>query len=224
MQKSITDEIRKCVQSISNEFEESKNGIFVYLETGELFTQTEYTKYLKGKLEKFKIELFGEINEISEEQGVENEQRIINKRSTKQIGKLNCRQRYDRGGAFCIMYKDSLNDFENIYKQLNATEKLVYYRLRDFIAYPTNCIVINDRIPSVKDLEPIIGLTERSIVTALSELERLELIKRKQYGHKKAIYFNPYFYASGKDLSIETLELFELIDCDNDKVNTYLDD
>jgi hypothetical protein len=74
----------------------------------------------------------------------------------------------------------------------------------------------------MKELEPIIGLTERSIISALGKLEVFDLIKRKQYGHKKAIYFNPYYYASGKDLDIEVITMFGLMECDDDKVNDYL--
>ena len=43
-----------------------------------------------------------------------------------------------------------------------------------------------------------------------------------QCGHKKSIYVNPQYTASGKDLDIETLQLFNLIECDEEKVNSYL--
>ena len=106
--------------------------------------------------------------------------------------------------------------------KLTANEKLVYYVLRDFVQYPTNCVVIKDHIPTIRELEPLIGLTDRSIGDALISLENKGLIKRKQYGHRKAIYFNPYYYASGKDFELETLQMFDLIECDNEKVEQCL--
>ena len=106
--------------------------------------------------------------------------------------------------------------------KLSNNEKLVFYVLRDYIQYPTNCIVINDSIPSIKDLEPLVGLTERSMVGVLKSLEEKKLIKRVQSGHKKAIYVNPEYYASGKDLEIETLKLFGLLECDDTKIDQYI--
>lgn len=106
--------------------------------------------------------------------------------------------------------------------KLNTNEKLVFYIMRDFIQYPTNCIVINDHIPTIKELEPIIGLTERSIITALKSLEDKNMLKRVQYGHKKAIYINPEYYASGKELDLDSLKLFGLVKIDDEKVKSYL--
>jgi len=119
-----------------------------------------------------------------------------------------------------LVFRDKIEKLRNM--KLNSNEKLVFYVLRDYIQYPTNCVVINDNIPSVKELEPLIGLTERSIISVLKSLEEFNLIKRVQHVHKKAIYINPEYYATGKDLETETLKLFGLLECDNEKINSYL--
>jgi DNA-binding transcriptional ArsR family regulator len=72
------------------------------------------------------------------------------------------------------------------------------------------------------ELEPIIGLSERSIRESLKSLEEKGLIKLIQSGHRKAIYINPSYYATGKDLDSDTLQMFSLIKCDDEKVNEYL--
>ena len=43
-----------------------------------------------------------------------------------------------------------------------------------------------------------------------------------QVGHSKAIYVNPKYCATGKDLDIDTLKLFDLLECDDEKINSYL--
>lgn len=120
-----------------------------------------------------------------------------------------------------LVFRDSLNKLLDM--KLNTTERLTYYVLRDFITYPTNCLLINGEVPTRKELEPIIGIKERSIRKALNSLEDKGLLKQVQYGHRKAIYFNPEYYASGKELDIDVLKMFNIVQCDNKKVESYLE-
>ena len=126
---------------------------------------------------------------------------------------------YD-GGNFNIVYENKILEVQNM--KLNNNEKLVYYSIRDFAQYPTNCVVIKDSIPTMVELEPIVGLNEKSIRKALKTLNKKSLVKLVQYGHRKAIYINPEYYATGKDLDIKTLEFFDLIECDDEKINYYI--
>lgn len=218
--KQVQGLIRGFLENIDGEFSELQGGTFVYLETGEFFTKTEHDKYIKKRLEEFKIEVFGEINHTSrEEKNIDNEQMLINKRSKKPNKNTLLKERYE-GGNFNIVYTNKLEELNSM--KLTNNEKLVFYVLRDYIQYPTNSIMINNKIPSIKELEPIVGLTERSIIDVLKSLESKNLIKRIQTGHKKAIYVNPEYYASGKDLDIEVLKMFNLLECDDNKVNSYI--
>lgn len=119
-----------------------------------------------------------------------------------------------------FVFRESINCLVSM--KLEVNEKLVYYVLRDFIAYPSNSVMINEQIPSFVELEVIVGIKERTIRKALKSLEIKGLIKLVQSGHKKAIYVNPAYYASGKELNIDVLEMFELVECDNRKVDAYL--
>jgi hypothetical protein len=152
-------------------------------------------------------------NEIT---GVRTDQRIVNGRSKKK--KLKNRDTYD-GGNFNIVYENKLEEVVNM--KLNNNEKLVYYVLRDYAQYPTNCVIIKNHVPAMIELEPIVGLSERSIRDSLKSLDEKGLIKLVQSGHKKAIYINPEYYATGKDLDTDTLQIFGLIDCDDEKVDKY---
>lgn len=116
------------------------------------------------------------------------------------------------------------NKLVSVLMKLSSNEKLVYYILRDFVQYPTNFVVIADTLPTTKQLEKLVGLSEKSIIGALKSLEDKKIIKRKQVGHKKAIVINPDYYASGKDLEVDTLAMFGLIEVREDIIDTYLEE
>lgn len=217
--------IKEYVNRINKEFVSAVGGSYVKLNTGEIFTETEVKKYVQIKMETFTKEIMEDVKRECHDNGIEIDQRLINQRSVdrdkKNKKKLNkTKERYDNG-EFNIVYRKNIEGVIFNMK-LTSSEKLVFLSLRDFVQYPTNCVVINDKIPDINQLEKITSLKERTIISALKSLEEKGLIKRKQSGHRKSIYINPEYYASGKDLNIETLEMFGLIECDNDKINYYL--
>lgn len=213
-------EINEYIQKINKEFVEVVGGSFIRVDTYEMFTATEVKKYVQKKME-----LFNQKNVAYSKKeslaafGIAPDQELKNRRS--KIKHTNNKSRHD-GGEFNIVYRGELEGVLNMKLELN--EKLVYYVLRDFIAYPSNCIMINEQIPTFEELEHIVGLKERTIRKVVKSLEEKGLIKLVQSGHRKAIYVNPAYYASGKDLYIETLEMFGLVDCDNLKIESYLVD
>lgn len=212
--------INEYIQSINNEFESLVGGSYVKIDTGEIFTETEVKKYAQRKIEKYVSDNLQDIKkETYKNFEVMPEQNLYNKRSPKKKSKKT-KSKYD-GGEFNIVYRNKIKDVLTM--KLNTTEKLIYYVLRDFIAYPTNCLLINGEVPTREELEPIIGIKERSIRKALNSLEEKGLLKQVQYGHRKAIYFNPEYYASGKELDIDVLKMFNIVQCDNEKVESYLE-
>ncbi|WEG18464.1 hypothetical protein PQ478_08270 [Alkalihalophilus pseudofirmus] len=216
----MQNETRKYIESLNNEFTEIVGGSYVKLSSGELFTQTEVKKYVKKKLEEYTSKFMQDIKQQSNETfEVVPEQRLINHRSMINMPRLKTKDRYD-GGEFNMVYRNKIN--EVIAMKLSNNEKLVFFTLRDFITYPTNCILINNEVPKFPDYENIVGLKERTIRKVIKSLEDKGLFKLKQHGHKKAIYVNPSYYASGKELDIEVLQMFDLIDCDDRKIEEYL--
>ena len=115
---------------------------------------------------------------------------------------------------------------KNVYlkrtKKLNATEKGVWYSLGELSVYPSNNVVINGEIPTYEDIAKYIGMSERNLRRYLNLLEDKNLIKIKSVGFRKSIFMNPEYYATGKDLDLSTLKLFNLVECDDNKINNYL--
>ncbi len=215
------NDIKNFINNLNGEFQEILGGGFYNLITGEFFTKTEVQKYIQRRVEEYTITTVATINRtLRESNEIETEQRLINKRSKNKKSKLKTKDRYE-GGDFNIIYRDRIEEVNGM--KLNNNEKLVFYVLRDFAQYPTNCIVIKDSIPTMKELEPIIGLNEKTIRNSLKSLQEKNLVKLKQYGHRKSIYINPEYYATGKDLDIEILHMFNLIDCDDNKIDEYIE-
>lgn len=221
MQEELSKRVREYVYEIEKDFQEIQGGSFVDLRTGEIITKSEHDKIIQLKLENFKCKMLSETNQtIFNEFGIENTQALTNKKTSKKK-QVKTRDRHDNG-EFNIVYR---NKVEEILKmKLSSNEKLVYYILRDFVQYPTNFVVIADTLPTTKQLEKLVGLSEKSIIGALKSLEDKKIIKRKQVGHKKAIVVNPDYYASGKDLEVDTLAMFGLIEVREDIIDTYLEE
>jgi len=193
-------EMKDFVNEINSEFVNMVGGSYASIKTGEIFTQKELDKLVKSKVEAFNIERFKE----SVACGVPLDQILMKKKPPKKETKTT----YE-GGDFNIVYRSRLEEL--IGMQLEVNEKLVYYVLRDFTVFPSNSIMINDKVPTFEELEPILGLKERTIRKAVKALELKGLFKLKQSGHKKVIYVNPEYYATGKNLDIDTVKMFDLM-------------
>ena len=215
-------ELGKYIDELNNEFKETIGGEFVRLDSGEIFKQVEVNKYIQRKIELYNAEVLrNSISKSKELLGITPDQRLINNRSKKPPkNKDNNKGWYDGGKEFNIVYRE--NSKELMIMDLSKNEKLVFFVLRDFVVYPYNYIMINDEIPRFTDLEPIVSLTERSIRDALKTLEVKGVLKLVQAGRRKAIYINPKYYATGKDLNMDTLAMFGLIEYDSEKVESYL--
>ena len=193
-------EMKDFVEKINSEFVNMVGGSYVSTRTGEIFTKNELDKLVKSKVEAFNIERFKE----SVACGVPLDQILMKKKPPKKETKTT----YE-GGDFNIVYRFKLEELLNM--KLEVNEKLIYYILRDFTVFPSNSIMINEKVPTFEELEPILGLKERTIRKAVKALELKGLFKLKQSGHKKVIYVNPEYYATGKNLDIDTVKMFDLM-------------
>jgi hypothetical protein len=217
--------IDNFIQEINGEFKEVIGGSFIKLESGEIFTQAEVLKYVQKKLEIHNAKTLRENNELAEKIfGIDTTQRLVNKKfkePKRNHSVTKATYLKDENSKFNIVHRERIEDVNSM--KLDKNEKLVYYVIRDFAQHPSNCVMINNIVPTFKELEPLISLTERTIRDALKSLEDKNLLKLIQSGHRKAIYINPEYYATGKELNIDTLNLFNLLEVDDNKINSYLE-
>lgn len=218
------DNLENYIIKINSEFKEMLGGSYVKLNSGEIFSSAELKAYQQRKIEVYQAQIFNKNIEVTRDiLGIESDQRIVNRRSKKPNKKAsNSKATYltNNHSEFNMVHRNKIKEVSNM--QLNKNEKLVYYVLRDFVQHPTNCVMINNEIPTFTDLAPLTSLTERTVRECLKALEQKCLLKLVQSGHRKAIYINPEYYATGKELNITTLQLFGLVDFDVDKVEMEL--
>lgn len=213
--------LEKYIDELNSEFKVVVGGEFVKLDTGEIFKQIDVKKYIQRKIELYNAEvLSSNISKSRELLGITPDQRLINNRSKKPIKKKDITKDRYEGGEFNIVYRNKLEEL--IAMNLSKNEKLVFFILRDFVVYPYNYIMINGEIPRFTDLEHIVSLTERSIRGSLKTLEEKGIVKLVQAGKRKAIYVNPEYYATGKNLNVDTLNMFDLLEYDHEKVDSYI--
>lgn len=218
MQENIQIDISDYIKQLNSEFIEVVGGSYCKVNTGEMFTQTEVSKYIKLKIEEYNTLYIASVRNIANQEGVNLDQHLINNRSKKKIHKK-LKEKYD-GGEFNMVYRERLGDIMAL--KLNATEKGVWYSLGELCTYPTNTVMIGGNIPSFDDIANYIGMSERNLRRYLKVLEDKNLIKLSQCGFKKSVVVNPEYYATGKELDIDTLKMFNLIECNDEKINSYL--
>ena len=212
------NEFKEYIENLKSQFTESGTGTFWNINTGEEFTQAECNKFMKIKVEDYKLSVFAEMNIEASKSDIETDQIVINKRSKKPKSKKQ-KERYE-GGDFNMVYRERMSDIMAI--KLTLSERGAYSILRDLAVYPSNSVIINGEVPSTEQLCTILGIKERAFRGYVKKFQDNNIIKLVQSGHKKVIYINPEYYATGKDLSIDVLKMFNLIVCDDDKVNSYL--
>ena len=180
-------DLKEYIETLKEQFVQMTDTNYCNLTTGEVFTLAEVNKYMSRKIEEFNLMRNADVIRTARENGVEVEQRLINKRSKKKkSGK--CKERYDKGD-FNIIYREEMIGFMAL--KLTLIEEGVFSRLCKFLQYPTNCVMVNGNIPSIEVLMTIMDLKERALRGHLKTLEQKGVIKLVQSGHKKAIYVNP---------------------------------
>lgn len=205
---SKNDVFKEEIIALKERFEPLHANQFVDLETGEILTKDEMKKIQVNETEAIKLKFFDDINKISHTVlELENQQRVVNKRSKKSKKDNKIKFQYKSGYEFNKVFRDKIEKGE--YMKLDKNEKLAYFVLRDFVSQPSNSIVIDGRIPKVEELASMCSLSKPTLTDALKSLEEKGLIKRIQEGKYKMIYFNPE-YCTGGWVEKETLEMFGL--------------
>lgn len=207
------NEFKELAEGLKERFQEMHCNQFVDYETGELLTRDEMNKIQQEIIEDYKIQIFGDINKISMNVlELENQQRLVNKRSKKAKKDDKLRVQYKSGAPFNKVFRDMISK-EN-YMKLDKHEKLVYFVLRDFITNPDNCVMIDGEVPTIDEMKEVVGLSKTVFIDSLKKLEEKGLIIRKfENVRRKLIYYNPK-YATGGWVSEYTLDMFGLKRCD----------
>lgn len=82
-------------------------------------------------------------------------------------------------------------------------------RFSPLISYPDNTVQYNYTNPDIEKICELFNASRSTVFSALKELENNEVVKRVKVNGQLVIYFNPFLYCAGKDVSEEPYKLFE---------------
>lgn len=100
-------------------------------------------------------------------------------------------------------------------KDLLLTNKLTVQEfafigaLTPFITYPDNDMKINNEYLSLEELAEFCGYSKNIMTRTIKNLEKLEVIKVVKGGNRPPIiYFNPFLFAAGREVTNDTYMMF----------------
>lgn len=195
------EDVKRIVDSIVKIDE----NIYVDIDTSEMYeTQDDYEKAVSKKIALFMYKTKEEISKATKEYHKNFEDIIGMKNKNSKVPKKET-------ALFNVAIREAIMMKHEI--GLDKWDKLVFYVLCDLISFPSNMVVLNDDVPLLKDLEPILDMKERKISECLKNLESRKLIIRKYIGVKRAIFVNPYIYrgsVSMDKITPSTIKLFSI--------------
>ncbi len=167
--------------------------------TGEIYTEAETIKEQSESIKN----AYKEYSKSNLESNTEPEYRLI-KIIDKEYDKKKVKERY----AFNMMHRTDLKEIM-LSGELSANELAFIGALTPFISYPNNDVKINQQYYTLEEIGKFIGRSRNMVTKIINTLEKMEIIKVIK-GHKlpPVIYFNPFLYSSGREISKDTYMLF----------------
>lgn len=173
---------------------------WVHVETGEVFTK----KKLDELNDKKMFEQHNEYLHNSIEHDLDPKYKLTKLREPKQISKKTVKEGY----KFNMMHRTDIKDLL-LSNKLTVQEFAFIGAFTPFINYPDNDIKINNEYLPLEKLAEFCGYSKNIMTRTMKKLEELEVVKVVKGGNKPpVIYFNPFLYAAGREVSNETFNMF----------------
>lgn len=168
-------------------------------ETGQIYTQEELN-YLSDKRI---LQAHTDYCKRSIEYGTEINYHLV-KLSNKESNKMRVKERY----KFNMMHRTDLREIMASDK-LSLKEVGFIGRLTPFICFPDNDVKINNQYLTLEELAKFVGFSKNIMTKVIKVLENEEIIKVVKGGNKPPIiYFNPFLYSAGREVSKDTYMMF----------------
>lgn len=168
-------------------------------ETGQIFTSKQL-KTLNNK------KLFDEHNTYlsnSIDLDIDPEYKLIKLKEKESQTKV-----VKEGYKFNMIHRTDLKELM-LSNDLTVYESAFIGKLTPFITYPDNDIKINKQYLTLEELSKFCGFSKNIMTKTIKSLEKLEVIKVVKGGNKPpVIYFNPFLYSAGREVNIDTFNLF----------------
>lgn len=195
------------VNKLKAKYKEKENGEYVNIKTSEVITKEEYERLFVALSKKY-------INKTAQEPAKYGIDAGVYIGGRKPITKKKViKKSYYSNGDFNIMYRIAQKKIDSF--ELDIHTEFLYYKLATLLVHPYNVVQIDGVEPLFPDLAKHVKMSERKMYSSMKKLEELGVIKFLNAGHKKAIYMNPEYFATGTSLDKHTLILFGLFQSDD---------
>lgn len=169
-------------------------------ETGELFTK----KQLEELNDKQMFESHNEYIKNAIEHDLKPKKKLIPIRESKESRMKTVKEGY----KFNMMHRTDLKELM-MNNKLSVQESAFIGRLTPFITHPENDVKINNQYLTLEELSEFCGFSKNVMSRTIKSLEELEVIKVVKGGNRPPIvYFNPFLYTSGREITTDTYMIF----------------
>ena len=161
------------------------------------------TKEIRKAIEEKMMQDVNEANEKIFDLGLPLEIKIIKIKGIE-FPTYSIKENYQFGKVYNVDVKELMKS-----GKLSKGAKAFIATFEPYIYFPTNSIVIDGKNPTIENICIMVDLKRSSVFTVLNELEDNEVIKRCKLNGDMIIFFNPYLYAGGTQIHIDTVDLFK---------------
>lgn len=174
------------------------NSEYVENSTGEIISYKDAIKVLLDKKQSIQSDIDKEIRKIKKDNDV------LERKDTHFFNWNN------KGNPTLFVKKYKVFSRE-VSKMLSINEKAMLFVLSDYIETETNQIVIKgSRYPSNKVIGELVGLKNTATSNTISSLKDKGILATRGKGKEREIFLNPFLAFDGKDISRETLKMFNM--------------
>lgn len=169
-------------------------------ETAELFTK----KQLQVINDKQMLESHNEYLKNSIEYNLNAKEKLTPIRESKESNRKTVKEGY----KFNMIHRTDIKELL-LTNKLTVQEFAFIGAFTPFITYPDNDIKINNEYLSLEQLGDFCDYSKNIMTRTIKKLEELEVIKVVKGGNRPPIiYFNPFLYAAGREVSNDTFNMF----------------
>lgn len=200
-------ELREMIEEFTSDYIQLNDEEYINIDTGEIISKEEFSA--------FKKEIALEYTNIRAQEaamlGISLDIYIGKTKPPKKKSKPECSF---RNGAYNMFYRVSQDKLHEKIKDPYAL--LIFYELAMKIKFPYNYVSMNDDVPTYTELCKILNVGIRKFQQCIKLLEEEKIIRIVQVQHRKRIYVNPEYCASGTAIDKKTLKMFNLIETDTE--------
>lgn len=139
---------------------------------------------------------------------IENDLKVKNKLTPLREPKENAKKSVKEGYKFNMIHRTDIKELL-LTNKLTVQEFAFIGAFTPFITYPDNDIKINNEYLPLDKLGEFCGYSKNIMTRTIKKLEKLEVIKVVKGGNRPPIiYFNPFLYSAGREVSNETFNMF----------------